>query len=57
LNNYRFEGFYLIGYNISRWVNILAQGVIKEMKKILFTTNPQIKYVEMEKTDLLFMQK
>ena len=41
LNNCRFEGLYLIGYNISRWLNILAKGVIKKMKKILFTTNPQ----------------
>lgn len=54
MNNCRFEGFYLIGYNISRWLNILAKGVIKKMKKILFTTNPKIKYVEMEKTDPTF---
>lgn len=31
----------MIGYNISRWANILAKGIIKKMKKILFATNSQ----------------
>lgn len=31
----------MIGYNISRWANIIAKGVINRMKKILFATNPQ----------------
>ena len=31
----------MIDYNISRWANILAKGVVKKMKKILFTTNSQ----------------
>ena len=36
-----FNRLYLIDYNISRWANILAKGVIKKMEKILFTTNSQ----------------
>ncbi len=31
----------MIDYNISRWANILAKGIIKKMKKILFATNSQ----------------
>ena len=31
----------MIGYNISRWANIIAKGVINKMKRILFATNPQ----------------
>jgi predicted nucleotidyltransferase len=31
----------LIGYNIGRWANILARGIIKKMKKTIFATNSQ----------------
>ena len=31
----------MIGYNIGRWANILARGIIKKMKKTIFATNSQ----------------